>query len=81
MERQKNQPLSGTFSLEYKYILINIIYLYIYCKNVEICYNIRYAIGSSLKRSITIDTYQTFKEYIYMISIMILFIIKLKNVF
>ena len=38
---------------------------YVYCKNVEMCYNIRYAIGSSLERSITMNTYQTFEEYIY----------------
>ena len=29
------------------------------------CYNIRYAIASSLERSITMNTYQTFEEYIY----------------
>lgn len=45
------------------------------------CYNIRYAIGSSLERSITMNTYQTFEEYIYMINITMLFIIKLKILF
>ena len=29
------------------------------------CYNIRYTIASSLERSITMNTYQTFEEYIY----------------
>lgn len=47
------------------YYKITYTIFYVYCKNVEMCYNIRYAIGSSLERSITMNTYQTFEEYIY----------------
>lgn len=47
------------------YYKITYTIFYVYWKNVEMCYNIRYAIASSLERSITMNTYQTFEEYIY----------------